>query len=98
MQVEELNPLPETAEHTVADPAGQGGGPQDHRNSNQMPKIPVASPGDKGRAWVGGHSGMKKAVDQGKFKMHRWVHLRSGYMQRTEGGFSIGPKAYLMSF
>lgn len=79
MQVEELNPLPETAEHTVADPAGQGGGPQDHRNSNQMPKIPVASPGDKGRAWVGGHRGMRGmhgwgwADEQTDRQMDRWM-------------------------
>lgn len=53
MQIGEVNPLPETAKYTVTDPAGQGSGPQDHRNRNHMPKIFIPNPGDKERAWVG---------------------------------------------
>lgn len=48
VEVEEMNPLPETAEEAVADPARQGAGPQNHGHLDQVPKLLIAGPGGRG--------------------------------------------------
>lgn len=73
MQVEEINPLPEAAKEAVADPAGQGKRPQNHRDLDEVPKLLIAGPG-KGRrdvrARLRGH-GLQGLMGNSRFEAMR---------------------------